>query len=228
MWSGESELMMMTTAAYQAKMFHLKGLKGISDRTLDVHVTLYEGYVQASNRLTERIGRYLKNGRVDQAEMPAFSELTRRLGYEYNGMVLHEYYFGNLKRHVTKDPQPSAAFIKAAEETFGSYDAWKGDFISTANMRGVGWTICYHNPINGRLSNQWVSLHQIGTVAGFSPLLVLDLWEHAYLLDSKGDRPSYIESFFLNIDWDVIDERLRVGATSFLEGRRREMYGYPE
>lgn len=219
---------MLTPPAYQAKGFHLHGLNGISDRTLELHFGLYEGYAQASNRLTERIGRCLKDGQVDQAEMPAFSELTRRLGYEYNGMVLHEYYFGNLKPHVTKDPEPSTAFIKAAEDTFGSYAAWKGDFTSTANMRGVGWAICYHDPINGRLSNQWVSLHQIGTVAGFTPLLVLDLWEHAYLLDSQSDRPRYIASFFSNIDWDVVDERLKVGTTSFLEGRRREMYGYPE
>ena len=219
---------MMTPPAYQAKRFHLSGLTGISDRTLELHFMLYEGYVQASNRLTEHIGRCLKDGQVHQAEMQAFSELTRRLGYEYNGMVLHEYYFGNLKHHLTKDPEPSAAFIKAAEGTFDSYAVWKADFTSTANMRGVGWTICYHDPINGRLSNQWVSLDQIGTVAGFAPLLVLDLWEHAYILDSKSDRPQYIETFFSNIDWDVVDERLRVGTTSFLEGRRREMYGYPE
>ena len=64
-------------------------------------------------------------------------------------------------------------------------------------MRGVGWAICYQNPTNGRLSNHWISLHETGNVAGFTPALVMDVWEHAYLLDYKpADRPKYIEAFF--------------------------------
>lgn len=159
--------------------------------------------------------------------MPAFSELTRPLGYEYNGMMLHEYYFGNLKRQ-TEDPQPSSAFVKAAKASFGGYAVWKGDFASIANMRGVGWAICYHDPLNGRLSNHWVSLHQIGTVAGFSPLLVLDVWEHAYLLDYRSERVKFFEASFSNIDGGVVDERLRASSTAYFEGRRREVYGYSE
>ena len=101
--------------AYQPKQFKLAGLSGISDQTLDMHFKLYEGYVKETNRLTERIAEFLQDGKVDQEEMPAYSELTRRLGFEYNGMVLHEYYFGNLKKSGGGDPAASSSFFVAAE-----------------------------------------------------------------------------------------------------------------
>lgn len=195
---------------YRPKVFNLSGLNGISDRTLEMHFKLYEGYVKNTNTLTEKINQLLKDGRVDQEEMPAYSELTRRLGFEYNGMVLHEYYFDNMMRDGMVNPEKSSVFFKAAEQSFGSYDVWKADFISIGKMRGVGWAICYQDPANGRLSNHWITLHQIGNVAGFTPLLVMDVWEHAYLLDyAPSERPRYIESFFSNIDWNAVDERLR-------------------
>jgi Fe-Mn family superoxide dismutase len=206
---------MLSHVSYQPKQFDLSGLNGISDRTIDLHLKLYEGYVRETNRLNERIGEFLRDGRVDHEEMPAFSELTRRLGFEYNGMVLHEYYFDNLKRHGSEVPDRASSFLKAAEGSFGSYAIWKTDFTSTATMRGVGWAICYRNPANGRLSNHWVSLHEIGNVAGFVPVLVVDVWEHAFLLDYKpSERAKYIEAFFSNIDWTKVENRLKPGTTS--------------
>lgn len=120
---------MSTRATYQVRQFHLSGLKGISDQTLDMHFQLYAGYVKETNRLTERIDEFLRDGRVDQEEMPAYSELTRRLGLEYNGMVLHEYYFGNLKKYGGGDPPRNSPFVSAAEQSSGSYDVWKADFF---------------------------------------------------------------------------------------------------
>jgi superoxide dismutase, Fe-Mn family len=201
---------MIANTQYKAKQFNLSGLNGISDPTLEMHFKLYEGYVKETNRLTEKISEFLADGKVDQDEMPAYSELKRRLGFEYNGMVLHEYYFGNMKRGGSVDPDKTAAFYRAAEQSFGSYDIWKADFVSTGKMRGVGWAICYEDPTSGQLSNHWISLHQIGNVAGFNPVLVMDVWEHAFLLDYKpADRPKYIEAFFSNIDWGATEERLQ-------------------
>lgn len=201
---------MINTNSYQAKQFNLSGLNGISDRTLEMHFKLYEGYVKETNNLTEKISEFLRDGKVDQEEVPAYSELTRRLGFEYNGMVLHEYYFGNMKRAGSGDPEKSSAFFRATEASFGSYDIWKADFVGIGKMRGVGWAICYENPANGRLSNHWISLHETGNVAGFNPVLVMDVWEHAFLLDYKpAERPKYIEAFFSNIAWNVRDERLK-------------------
>jgi Fe-Mn family superoxide dismutase len=202
---------MSSIGTYRARQFNLGGLQGISDKTLEIHFKLYEGYVKETNNLTERITEFIKDGNVDQEEMPAYSELTRRLGFEYNGMVLHEYYFDNLKSGGgLGEPKKSSEFLKAAESTFGSYDVWKADFVGIGKMRGVGWAICNQNPANGRLSNHWITLHETGNVAGFNPILVMDVWEHAYLLDYKpADRPKYIEAFFSNIDWSAAEKRLK-------------------
>ena len=128
-------------------------------------------------------------------------------------MVLHEYYFGNMKRGGAGNPERNSAFFKAAEQSFGSYAVWKTDFVGVGKMRGVGWAICNQNPANDRLSNHWISLHEIGNVAGFNPLLVMDVWEHAYLLDYEpAERPKYIEAFFSNIDWNSVEERLKKGT----------------
>ncbi|CAN5441522.1 Fe-Mn family superoxide dismutase [soil metagenome] len=205
---------MISANSYQAKQFHLSSLNGISDQTLEMHFKLYEGYVKETNKLTEKISEFLADGKVDQEEMPAYSELTRRLGFEYNGMVLHEYYFGNMKKGGLGNPDRNTAFYRATEESFGSYDIWKADFVGVGKMRGVGWAICYENPANGRLSNHWITLHETGNVAGFNPVLVMDVWEHAYLLDYKpAERPKYIEAFFSNIDWSAIEARLKKDAT---------------
>jgi Fe-Mn family superoxide dismutase len=146
--------------------------------------------------------------------MPAYSELTRRHGFEFNGMVLHEYYFDNMKSGGgLGDPDRTAPFAKAAEASFGSYEIWKADFVGIGKMRGVGWAICYRNPANGRLSNHWITLHETGNVAGFDPVLVMDVWEHAFLLDYKpAERPKYIEAFFSNIDWTTVERRLQKDA----------------
>ncbi|HVG31353.1 MAG TPA: Fe-Mn family superoxide dismutase [Pyrinomonadaceae bacterium] len=206
---------MINKFTYQPKQFDLSGLSGISDKTLETHFKLYEGYVKETNKLTEKISEFLQDGKIDQEEVPAYSELTRRLGFEYNGMVLHEYYFGNMKRQGNVDPDKTSTFFKLAEDSFGSYDIWKADFVSVGKMRGVGWAICYQNPANGALSNHWISLHETGNVAGFTPALVMDVWEHAFILDyAPADRPKYIEAFFSNIDWAAVERRLQVNAVS--------------
>jgi Fe-Mn family superoxide dismutase len=194
---------------YTAKTFDLSGLKGISDQTLEMHFKLYEGYVTNTNTLNERIANILADGKVDQEEMPAYSELTRRLGFEYNGMVLHEYYFGNMKKQGGGDADPGSHFRKAVEQSFPSYDIWKTDFSGIGKMRGVGWAITYLDPATGGISNHWITLHETGNISGFVPLLVMDVWEHAYLLDYKpADRPKYIEAFLSNIDWNAVERRI--------------------
>ena len=202
---------MASIDVYKPRQFSLSNLKGISDETLEMHFKLYEGYVKETNKLNEKIFEFVKGGKVDQDEFAEYSELNRRLGFEYNGMVLHEYYFDNLKTGGgTGDPNTSSSFRQAAEQSFDSYDTWKAEFVGIGKMRGVGWAICYQNPVNGALSNHWITLHETGNVAGFKPVLVMDVWEHAYILDYKpADRPKYIEAFFSNIDWNVLEQRLQ-------------------
>ena len=200
---------MLPDQPYKTRSFNLHGLQGISDKTIDTHLSLYEGYVKATNALQGRIAQFLQDGNVDQEEFPAYSELTRRLGFEFNGMVLHEYYFENLTPQASIKPDSNSAFLQQVEKSFGTYDRWKTDFASVGKMRGVGWAICFRNPSSGRLSNHWITLHEHGNVAGFQPVLVMDVWEHAFLLDySPSQRGEYINAFFANVNWRVVDGRI--------------------
>lgn len=200
---------------YKVKSYDLFGLSGISDQTVQLHFGLYEGYVKAANALRAQLTEFMRDGKLDQEEMPAYSELTRRLGFEYNGMVLHEYYFGNLKRGGGHRPGDRSAFGQAVERSFDSFDRWKADFCSVGMLRGVGWAICNIDPSSGQVSNHWISLHEHGNVAGFVPVLVMDVWEHAYLLDYKpSERKQYIDAFFSNIDWNLVEDRLQSGYSS--------------
>ncbi|MGA7614746.1 MAG: Fe-Mn family superoxide dismutase, partial [Thermoanaerobaculia bacterium] len=174
----------MAYEAYKAKDFNLSGLNGISDQTLEMHFKLYQGYVNNTNTLNEKTWEMVSKGSIDQ-NMVVYSELKRRFGFEYNGMVLHEYYFENMKKQGGGDPEKGSAFQKLAEQSFDSYANWKNDFASTGKLRGIGWALCLQDPRSGRLSNHWVAEHEQGNVAGYKPVLVMDVWEHAYLLDYK-------------------------------------------
>jgi Fe-Mn family superoxide dismutase len=197
----------LTQQSYTAKKFDLAGLQGISDQTLQVHFGLYEGYVKNTNLLNEQIAEQVKAGTAAGAN-PHYAELVRRLGFEYNGMRLHEYYFGNLTKSA--GGVPTAAVDSALSASFGDFETWKKSFTATGAMRGVGWAIAYQDPWTGRITNHWVTLHEDGNVAGFIPILVMDVWEHAFLLDYKpADRPKYIEAFFANIDWNAVQSRLK-------------------
>jgi len=195
----------MTAYSYAAKDFNLSGLNGISDKTLEIHFALYKGYVNNTNTLNEQIAGLITDGKIGT---PAYAELNRRKGFEYNGMVLHEYYFGNMK-NGGGDAPTTGKLAEAITESFGSFDNWKTDFTKVGAMRGVGWAITYLDPTSGRLSNHWITLHEEGNPAGFKPVLVMDVWEHAFLLDYKpAERPKYIESFFTNIDWSAVEGRV--------------------
>ena len=133
---------MLQIIAYNTRQFNLSGLQGISDKTLEMHFKLYEGYVKSVNELNEKIGDMLKDGRVDQDEFPAYSELTRRLGFEYNGMVLHEYYFGNLQKQGAGKPASDSGFVAAAAQSFGSYASCGKRILlvlARCEVLAVGW-----------------------------------------------------------------------------------------
>lgn len=201
-------------SVYKAQTFNLSNLNGISDNTLAMHFKLYEGYVTNTNLLNEQLAE-LGGKEITAKEMPVYSELTRRLGFEYNGMVLHEWYFGNLQSGGSGDPAAGSAFRKAAEASFGSYENWKKHFVTVGKMRGVGWAATYQDPVSGQLSTHWINLHETGNVAGFIPILIMDVWEHAFIRDyAPADRPKYIEAFFSNINWDACEQRLTQGISS--------------
>jgi Fe-Mn family superoxide dismutase len=201
---------LLTTNPYKQKTFDLTGLNGISDQTLELHFGLYGGYVKNTNLLNEQLVALLQEGKTGT---PAYAELTRRLGFEYNGMVLHEWYFGNMTRSGGQEISESSALGRSIGESYGSIDVWRKDFTAIGGMRGVGWAITYLDPATQRLSNHWITLHEDGNIAGFKPIIVMDVWEHAFLLDYKpADRPKYIEAFLSNLDLGVAGQRLTGGT----------------
>jgi Fe-Mn family superoxide dismutase len=185
---------------YSPKDFsRLKGMPGFSDQALDLHFTLYQGYVKNTNALLENLSKIAAN-------TPAYAEMKRRLGWEFDGMRLHELYFGNLggKGQIPTD----STIAKLLNEQFGSFENWANDFKATGAMRGIGWVVLYEDPVNGRLLNIWINEHDVGHLAGGKPLLVMDVFEHAYMPDYGLKRGEYIEAFFKNIDWQAVNSRL--------------------
>jgi Fe-Mn family superoxide dismutase len=193
---------------YEARPFpRLKGLNGISDAVLASHLDLYQGYVKNVNTLNEQLEGILKEGKAAGSN-PAFAEMTRRLNFEYAGMVLHEYYFAN----ISPDPEPfskDSALGKAVAASYGSTDAWLSDFKAIATMRGVGWAIAFQDPQGKAIRNAWVTLHEDGNLPGWRPIVVLDAWEHAFVPDYKPtERAKYVEAYFRNLDYRACEARL--------------------
>ena len=194
---------------YRKREYDLKGLSGISDAQIEEHLTLYAGYVKQVNALNQELAEKLGRGQAS-GKSPEFAELTRRLGFEYNGMILHEYYFGNLHAAAAPKPARGSALAEALTGSFGSVETWQTHFQAIGEMRGVGWVILFQDPATDRLTNHWITLHQDGVPAGFKPLLVMDVWEHAFMRDYKAtERDQYIEAFFRNIDWPTVETRLQ-------------------
>jgi Fe-Mn family superoxide dismutase len=190
--------------AYSAKDYSkLIGMEGFSETLLKNHFTLYQGYVNNTNKLSDLLTAMLKEGKTGT---PEYSELKRRFGFEFNGMRLHEYYFENLGG---KTPlEKTSALAKKLADAYGSYDAWEQDFRATGAMRGIGWVILYQDNVTGRLFNQWINEHEVGHLAGCRPILVMDVFEHAFITDYGLKRADYIAAFFRNINWNVVAGRL--------------------
>jgi superoxide dismutase, Fe-Mn family len=182
----------------------LLGMNGFSDNLLNNHFTLYQGYVKNLNRLVETIDALSKAGKSDT---PEYAELQRRFGFEWNGMRLHEYYFDNLGG--TGLAVSGGKLAQKLAATWGSREAWEKDFRATGAMRGVGWVVLYQDIQSGRLFNTWINLHESGHLTGCQPVLVMDVWEHAFMIDYGLKRAEYIEAFFRNIDWSVCELRIK-------------------
>ncbi|OPY73783.1 MAG: Superoxide dismutase (Fe) [Syntrophorhabdus sp. PtaU1.Bin002] len=190
---------------YTAKDYSkLVGMEGFSETLIKNHFTLYQGYVTNTNKTLDTLAQMVKE---DKAGTPEFAELKRRLGWEFNGMRLHEYYFENLggKDDLKKDGK----LAKKLAEDFGSYETWEKEFKAVGAMRGVGWAALYQDPSNGKLINFWINEHDVGHPAGGNPVLILDVFEHAFMIDYGLKRPDYIAAFFRNINWANAEARLK-------------------
>jgi Fe-Mn family superoxide dismutase len=188
---------------YEAKDFSgLLGMEGFSDTLLNNHFTLYNGYVTNTNNALEKLAGMVKDDNMAYD----FGEIKRRLGWEFNGMRLHELYFGNLGGKKPLDQGGKLA--KALAKDFGSVEAWEKEFKAIGKMRGIGWVALYQDNTNGRLINFWINEHDANHPSGCAPILIMDVWEHAFMVDYGLKKADYIEAFCKNVDWEAVEKRL--------------------
>ena len=183
---------------------HLLGTPGFSNQLLQNHFTLYQGYVTNTNKLFDTLMTLVKDGK---ASTPEFAELKRRFGWEFNGMRLHELYFGNMKNGGTPINQSSTLAQKLTAQ-FGSIENWQTAFKAVGAMRGIGWVVLCYDTEADKLFNVWVNEHDVGHLIGTTPLLIMHVFEHAFMIDYNLKRADYIAAFFNAIDWNVVEKRL--------------------
>jgi superoxide dismutase, Fe-Mn family len=189
---------------YEAMNFEkLLGTDGFSNQLLTNHFTLYNGYVTNTNKLMEEFSELEKQGK---AGTPQYAEMKRRFGWEFDGMRLHELYFGNMAKGGLAPDKSSKLYAKITEG-FGSFENWEKLFKSVGAMRGIGWTILFFDPKGNQLLNAWINEHDAGHLAAAAPILIMDVFEHAFMIDYGLKRADYIEAFFKAIDWTAVQKR---------------------
>jgi Fe-Mn family superoxide dismutase len=185
---------------HQPKPLPYEELEGISKRALEIHFEkLYKGYVTKRNEIEERLGTADRS--KAQATWSEFRDLKLEETFAANGQILHEAYFAGL----TGNGEPEGRVIEKIKENFGSYEKWEEDF-KAAGLAARGWVIMAHDPSDGAIHNFLSDAHSHGGVWGAVPLLILDVYEHAYFIDYGSDRKSYIEAYMKLVDWGKVNE----------------------
>jgi len=190
---------------YTAKKFNLATLPGLSEKQISVHLALYEGYVKHVNVLREQIADLTALDKDKYAF--AIMETRRRLGFEFNGMRMHEYFFAQLEGG-TKPLSPQSALAQAVSEKYGSVEAFIEHFKAVGMSRGIGWSVLYADPEANTVHVAWVADHELGQLGGLPIILALDMWEHAFMVDYvPAEKKNYIEAFMANVNFAVCEER---------------------
>jgi Fe-Mn family superoxide dismutase len=196
-------------ATIAAKSFdeQLATVEGISQNQLKQHLGLYQAYIKKYNQIQNHLDGLILSGLDLESENPTYSpfrELNVELSYALNGAILHDLYFGNLGGPKST---PSESFKSYISKEFGSWSAYTTALKAVGkDMRG--WAMTAFNIRDGRIHNygldthnQWVPMHII-------PLVVMDVYEHAYMIDFGTARVKYLDAFMANINWGVVEERL--------------------
>lgn len=197
------EMLKVEMGKHVAKKYPLEGtLKGISDRQIQEHRdVLYNGYVNKLNEIEMKVKVVAKTGNGTHSD---YRELKLEESFATNGVFLHEAYFENLGG---KEHQAAGHILKLLERDFGSHDLWKEDFLAAATS-SRGWVVLALNLLDGRLHNYLCDRHDLGGIWWCLPLLVFDVYEHAYMIDYGVKRADYIKAFFENLNWHAVNLRL--------------------
>ena len=190
-------------AAYEAKKFNLPSLEGISEESIKQHLALYEGYVKNFNAISAKLVEYAMESTEKHAH--ALSELIRRRSFEFDGMRLHELYFAQFEGGSTSPTTNSPLAAQLKKEYLGYFEEY---FKAIGNMRGPGWAMLYWEPEGKQFLAGFVGEQHQGHFATLPIILALDVWEHAFILDYGAvGKSKYIEAFFKNLNWGVIEKR---------------------
>ncbi|RJQ35271.1 superoxide dismutase [Candidatus Parcubacteria bacterium] len=187
---------------YQEKKFDIPELDGISKKSVEEHLGLYSGYVKNFNAISEKLIEYAAD---TEKNAHALSELIRRRSFEFGGMRLHEHYFTQFEGGA-KELRPEGALAKQLQKEYLEY--FLPYFKSIGNMRGPGWAILYWDPEAKQFLAGFTGEQHQGHFVTLPIILALDVWEHAYILDyGAAGKGKYIDAFFKNLNWSVIEKR---------------------
>ena len=187
---------------YTEKKFIIPTLSGISQTNIDEHLKLYAGYIKHTNIIITE----LKSESSDFIK----TELNRRLGFEIGGIKNHELYF-SLFEGGSGSPWNTSLLYQKIVETWGSFDAWKVEFIMIAKTRSIGWAFLSFDADAGILHNHWIDEQHIGQNSQTINLIGMDMWEHAYVSDYlPSGKAKYIEDFLLNINWGLPEKKFKM------------------
>jgi Fe-Mn family superoxide dismutase len=194
---------------YTAKTFSLPELTGISQKQVDVHLALYQGYVKHTNLILETIEKLRTEGAAEKAYL--INELRRRLGFEFDGMRMHEYYFDQLEGGA--QPITSGTFATLAEEKYGGWNEFISHLGEVAGTRGIGWVVVYYDNVANTLHTAFVNDHELGQLSGLPIMLAIDLWEHAFMVDYvPAEKKTHVDAFLSNVNWSVVEARAVVAV----------------
>lgn len=188
---------------FKPKSFEIPNVQGISQRTIENHLELYQGYVDNTNHIRKELSEY--DSDEDAAEDIAYR--SRQIAFEFNGMKNHEIYFGHLVGGPSELPKDSL-LEKEIVKGWGSFDEWLDEFRTLSMTRGTGWAVLWYDKNSDTLLNGWIDGQHIGQLQCAEPILMLDMWEHAYLMDhSSADKDLYVQAFFGAINWQSVSGR---------------------
>lgn len=195
---------------YQTQTFTLPDSLPFSSKTLENHLKLYEGYVKNTNLVLQKLDEYSAD---PAGNAYVLGELQRRFSFEFDGMRNHEYYFRALEGGAV--PLPSDSLLaRKIDETWGSFDALLSRLKTLAATRGIGWAMLYYDPVADNLLTQWVDEQHLGHLTGLSPIIALDMWEHAYLMDfASTDKGKYADAYLSAINWRKANEWYELSKT---------------
>lgn len=189
--------------AFEPKPLKYRSLPGLSETQLAEHYKLYVGYVNKTNEIREKLLR--ADRRQANATYSEYRELKLEETFSLNGIKLHELYFDNLSM---AGGQPGEEIAYHLRRSFGSVENWMQDFYALG-LAARGWGLLAFDLDEREVRNFLQDAHNVGVITRTVPLLVLDVYEHAYFIDYMTDKKAYLNTFFRNIDWNVVNNRLR-------------------